>query len=157
MVAFVSSFLLAVLMVAAVMRYARRRPVGTPLTWGEAMFAATFVFFAMFWAYGVVAHQWLSWADNDLKWRSDAYLVGPASTAKLVIGGKTLMDFRNVPFNVSKQTIRDLVAVLIYGLFLGAHVTLWSTWQRRGELAQRRQKALEERTTAYGRPLARKA
>ena len=45
---------------------------GTPLTWGEAMVAATYVFFLMFWVYGVVPHQWLTWAQNELKWRSDA-------------------------------------------------------------------------------------
>src|SRR5687767_872580 len=36
-VAFVGSFVLAIAMVAAVYWYAQRRPIGAPLTWGDAM------------------------------------------------------------------------------------------------------------------------
>ncbi len=150
MVAFVGSLLLSLVMTGAIFRYAGRRPVGASLSWGEAMAAATFAFFLMFWVYGVVPHQWLSWADNELKWRSDAYLLGPSSTNSVPILSET-------PFNVSKQVVRDLVAVVIYGVFLGGHVALWSLWQNRGQRAEARQKAIEEQTTAYGRPLARKA
>ncbi len=150
MVAFVGSLLLSLVMTGAIFWYARRRPTGSPLSWGEAMAAATFAFFLMFWVYGVVPHQWLSWADNELKWRSDAYLLGPSSTSSLPILADT-------PVNVSKQVVRDLVAVVIYGVFLGVHVAMWGIWQNRGQRAERQQKALEERTTAYGRPLARKA
>ena len=38
-----------------------------------------------------------------------------------------------------------------------AQIALFSMWQGRGDAAARKQKAIEERTTAYGRPLARKA
>jgi hypothetical protein len=110
------------------------------------MAAATFIFFLMFWVYGVVPHQWLTWADNELGWRSDAYLIGPSAT--------TLQD---VPFNVSKQVIRDLVAVVIYGVFLGGHIALWAKWQARGRTAEAKRQAIAEKTTAYGRPLARKS
>ena len=148
MVAFVGSTLLSLLMGYAIVWYAKRRPVGTPLTWGEAMFAATYVFFLMFWVYGVVPHQWLTWADNELKWRSDAYLLGPSSTSTWPV-------LQNVPMNISKQALRDLVAVVIYGAFLTGHVALWAIWQGRGDAAQRKQKAIEERTTSFGRPLVR--
>ena len=85
MVAFVGSVALSIVMTAAILWYAKRRPVGTPVSWGEAMFAATYVFLLMFWAYGVVPHQWLTWADNELGWRSDAYLLGPNSTSTLAV------------------------------------------------------------------------
>lgn len=149
MTAFVASLLLTVLMSYGVLRYAKRRPVGTPLSWGEAMFAAAYVFFLMFVAYGIVPHQWLSWADNELKWRSDAYLLGPGSTSSLPI-------LQNVPFNVSRQTVRDVVAATIYGVYLAGHVALFSVWQGRGQAAERKQKEIEERTTVYGRPLVRR-
>ena len=68
MVAFVVSFAIAILGMVVVHLYGRHRPVGSPLTWGEAIFAATFVFFLMFWAYGVVPNQWLQWANNELGW-----------------------------------------------------------------------------------------
>ncbi|MEJ7583825.1 MAG: hypothetical protein WKF43_06985 [Acidimicrobiales bacterium] len=146
MVAFVGSLIVAFAMLGAIVWYGGRRAPGAPLTWGEAMAGSTYVFFLMFWAYGVVPHQWLSWADNELGWRSDAYLVGPSATF-----------LRDVPFNVSKQVIRDLVAVVIYGVFLGGHVALWAKWQARGRIAEAKQKAIAEQTTAYGRPLARRS
>jgi hypothetical protein len=132
-------------MTFVVLWYAKRRPVGTPLTWGEAMAAATFVFFFMFWVYGVVPHQWLTWSENELKFRSDAYLVGPSAT--------TLQQF---PINVSKEKLADTGAVILYGIFIGGQIALWSKWQHRGEALEAKRKAIEERTTAYGRPLARK-
>jgi hypothetical protein len=53
MVALVTSTLVMLVMVGAIFPYMKRRPVGTPLTWGEAMFASVYVFFILFWAYGV--------------------------------------------------------------------------------------------------------
>lgn len=147
MVAFVGSMLVSILLTAGVFWYAKRRPVGTPLSWGEAMAAATYVFFGMFWVYGVVPHQWLTYAESELGMRPDAYLAGPSGTGFL----------RDVPFNVSKETLSHLVAVIIYGVYLTLHVALWAVWQGRGDKAERKRKALEEKTTAYGRPLARKA
>ena len=67
MVAFTTSCLVLIAISAIGVWYGKRRPVGTPLTWGEAMVAAVYVFFVMFWAYGVVPHLWLAWADGDLQ------------------------------------------------------------------------------------------
>ena len=147
MVAFVGSMLIAVLLIASVFIYAPRRPVGTPLSWGQAMLAGTYSFFGLFWVYGVVPHQWLTWSENELGWRPDKYLAGPAGTGAL----------QEVPFNVSYQTLSHLIAVIIYGVFLGVNIALFAIWQGRGDKVERKRKALEEKTTAYGRPLARKA
>ena len=140
MVAFVFSFLVVVVGSGAIVAYAKRRPVGAPITWGEAMVAATFVFFIMFLAYGIVPHQWLTFADNELQWRADKLFLGWGSFAELF------------PFTITFRVIRDLVAVLIYGVFLGGHVALWSIWQNRGK---QKQKQLE--TSPYGRPLVKQA
>lgn len=146
MVAFIGSLIVSVLLLGVVLAVAKRRRVGADLSWGEAMVAATFVFFGLFWIYGVVPHQWLTWAENELSWRPDRYLAGPSGTGALT----------DVPFNVSYETLAHLIAVTIYAVFLGAQIALWSVWQGRGDKAERRRKALEEKTTAYGRPLARK-
>jgi hypothetical protein len=146
-VAFVGSVLISIVLVAIVFWYAPRRPVGTPLSWGQAMASSTFAFFGLFWVYGVVPHQWLTWSENELGWRPDKYLAGPSGTGSL----------QEIPFNVSYQTLSHLIAVVIYGVFLGLQIALWAIWQGRGDKAERKRKALEEKTTAYGRPLARKA
>ena len=140
MVAFVVSVLILLAMVAPIPLYARHRPVGTPLTWGEAMLAATYVFFIMFWAYGVVPHQWLTWADNELNWRPDKILNGP---------GNVLSDY--LPFTITYQTIRDLIVVVIYGIFLGGMIALWAIWQARGD----KKPGDEVQKSRFGRPLVR--
>jgi hypothetical protein len=140
MVALGASLIGLILSIGVVVLVARRRPVGTLLTWGEAMVAAVFVFAVMFIAYGILPHQWLNYADNELKWRSDKFLKGPADIVT------------HLPFKVTKEKIRDLIAVGIYVVGLGVHIYLWSYWQNRGKT---RPKALP--TSAFGRPLLKPA
>jgi hypothetical protein len=140
MVALVLSTLLLVLGTAAVVAYARRRPPGTFLSWGEAMVAAVFTFLLMGLAYGIVPHQWLTFADNELGWRSDKIVFGPGDV------------LTNIPFTITYQVIRDIIAAGIYIVFLGAQVAMWAVLQGRGKVKQR---ALP--TSSYGRPLVKKA
>ena len=119
MVAFIASVLVAVLLTALVIPVAKRRPVGTPLTWGEAMVASVYAFFLMFWVYGLVPHLFLTWAGNELGWRPDKLLLGPGGILK----PQTLGGFS--PITITYQTLRDILAVLIYVVFLGAQIGLW--------------------------------
>jgi Na+-driven multidrug efflux pump len=139
-VAFIFSVIVTLGCTGVVWAYGRRRPQGEPVTWGEAMIAATFVFFVLFLAYGVVPHQWLAWADNELNWRADRILEGP---------GKIL--HTGLPFAVTYQTIRDIIAAGIYIVFFGMHIALWVLWQKRGQ-----EKPKEIPTSPFGRPLVRK-
>jgi hypothetical protein len=140
-VAFVVSFVIGIAGIAAVVLYGRRRPIGAALTWGEAIAAASFAFFLMFWAYGVIPHQWLTFANNEWQWTPTKGLVGP---------NEILADA--LPFTLDYEKLRDLIVVLIYGLFLVAHVWLWAWWQGRGK-----KRPAELETSTYGRPLVRRA
>jgi hypothetical protein len=142
MVAFVIALLIGVAGCAGVIAYGRRRPQGSPLTWGEAMAAATFAFFLFLWWYGVIPHQWLAWADNELAWRPDKTVLGP---------GDILEPDRFVPFTISYQTIRDIIAAAIYGVGLALQIVMWAVWQGRGRV---REPATV--TSTYGRPLVRR-
>jgi hypothetical protein len=144
MFAFVLSMLVTIIPIVAALRYGRRRPVGTPVTWGEAMAAATLVFFVLFMAYGVVPHQWLTWADNELGWRSDRLLVGPGGIFATAL-----------PMELTYQVLRDIVVSIIYGGFLAVQVVLWKLWQDRGKARAPRRKELE--TSPFGRPLVKLA
>jgi hypothetical protein len=151
-VAFVFSILVMIGIVAITMRVGRRRPVGAPLTWGEAMAAGTFAFFAMFVAYGLVPHLWLTWADSELKWRPDVLLsdypfwgIELGFLAPVEAGGV-------VPLTISMATVRDLIAVLIHVALLVGQVWLWAWWQKRG-----RKPTTELVTSDYGRPLVKRA
>lgn len=146
MVAFALSAIVTVVLTGAVVAYMKRRPVGTPVTWGEAMFGAMIAFFLMFWVYGVVPHQWLAWADNELNWRSDKLFVGPGGVLRAQAQGGSF------PFTITYVVIRDLIAVGIYGVAIGGNVALWSMWQGRGKKAEAAE--VVERSS-FGRPLVR--
>ena len=152
MVAFVCSILILVGVVAIAMRVGRTRPVGAPLTWGEAMAAGTFTFFGMFVAYGLVPHLWLTWADSELKWRPDVLLAEyPWLGVKL---GFLLPQDKGgaFPMTISMQTLRDLLAVVLYIILLGGQMWLWGWWQKRGT-----KPSTELVTSDYGRPLVKRA
>ncbi len=144
MVAFVTALLIGSLGCGAVIVCGRRRPVGAPLTWGQAMAAAAFAFLMFFWWYGVIPNQWLNWADNELRWRSDAFLLqhgqGPFGLA-----------WSWQPLDFPKQTVRDIIVVGIYGLGLTLHIVMWAVWQGRAK-----ERPLEIPASRYGRPLVRK-
>jgi len=151
-VAFICSILIVAALVAIAMWVGKRRPPGTPYTWGEAMVGATYAFLGFFWAYGLVPHLWLTWADSELKWRPDVLLSEyPFWGVKLEFmapqekGG-------NIPMSINMQTLRDLIAVLIYVGLLGFNMWLWAWWQKRGQKA-----STEVATSDYGRPLVKKA
>jgi hypothetical protein len=139
-VAFTGSLIVTGLMAAGVLWYAKRRPVGTPLTWGEAMASATYVTFALFWAFAVVPHQWLTYAEGELAMRSDAILAGPGSTG--------LMEWS--PIVITKQTLSDLIAVHLYLIAFVLSVWLWAKWQNRGK-----DDNTSVETSAYGRPIVK--
>ena len=141
MVAFVTSSLIGLLGVGLVVWYSRRRPQGQPVSWGEAMAASFAVFFLITWWYAVIPHQWLTWADNELRWRSDTVLLGP---------GDIFEPNRFIPFTITKQVVRDIVVVLIYVAGLLGQIALWAVWQGRGKI-----KEPVARST-YGRPLVRR-
>jgi hypothetical protein len=151
MVAFVTSCLVFLVATGAVMRYGQRRPPGTPVTWGEAMVAGVVVFGLMMLGYAIIPNQWLLWADNELGWRKDAFGIPNPFGKSFFEDGITF--FGRGRIIVTKEAIRDLIAVVIYGVVLGMNIALWSKWQKRGQKKERP----ELTTSRYGRPLVRKA
>ena len=149
MVAFIASLIITALMVAVIVLVARRREPGTPLTWGEAFAAGTFVFGLLFLLYGVVPHQWLAWADNELGWRSDSIGI-PTPFGRLFEDGLTFGGRGRVL--ITAQSVRDVIAAGIYIAGLGVNFWMWLWWQKRG----RKPATAELPTSAYGRPLVRK-
>ena len=151
MVAFVFSLLLMIVMIGICLWFGTRRPPGAPFTWGEAFVTGTWVFAIMLLAYGVVPHQWLTFADNDLLWRADKLMVGISSGG--VVWGNDARDLGGSGrILVNYQAIRDIIAAVLYIVFLAGQVWLWSVWQKRG-----RTKPEVEVSSAFGRPVVRKA
>jgi hypothetical protein len=151
--AFLSSLIVLFLAVGICLYVGSRRPIGTPLTWGEAMLAATFVFAIMLLAYGIAPHQWLAYADNTLLWRPDKLLVG-VSSAGVVWGAKAKTLGGTGRILINYQALRDIIAATLYIVFLGGQMVLWSVWQKRG---RKKPGDVEEARSRFGRPVLRKA
>jgi hypothetical protein len=149
-VALISAFLVGFIGVAVIMWYGNRRSVDAEVSWGQAAAGAAFSFFLMFWWYGVIPHQWLTWSGNELNWRPDAILFAPGQW-DTIFGIDLPGTFP--PFTMSKETLAHIIVVAIYGMALTLNVFLFVWWQNRG---QRRERALATvPTSRYGRPLVR--
>ena len=146
MVALVVSILFAVIMAGGVEWYANRRPVGTPVTWAEAMVGSVYVFFILFLVFGVIPHQWLTLAENEWSFRADRLFdAGGLLTAKSQGGW--------FPFDITLRVVSDTVAALIYIVFLGGMQKMWGRWQSRDQRAEAGSAVV---TSTYGRPLVKR-
>ena len=147
-VAFLFSFVLATGLALLSIPYSKRRPKGTPVSWGESMLAAVYVFGTMFLAFGVVPHQWIDHSDKNLGWTKAKIIYGPGGILKpKALGGW-------FPFTLQYEAVRDTVVVLIHVFYFGLLMYLWSRWQKRGDAAA---KGTAVETSTYGRPLVKKA
>ncbi|MEM1334950.1 MAG: hypothetical protein AAGG08_15990 [Actinomycetota bacterium] len=144
--AFLVSLIASVILSMLIVLYGKRRPVGKPVSWGEAMAGSTYVFFTLFVCYGIMPHQFITHADADLAWTKDKLIFGPAGILKPESQGGWL------PLTLQYEAIRDTVVVLLHAMFFALHIWIAVWWQKRGEV-----KAKELPTSSYGRPLVKKA
>ncbi|BAN00713.1 hypothetical protein [Ilumatobacter coccineus] len=144
--AFIASFLASVLLSLALIPYGKRRPIGTPFTWGEAMLGATYIFGVLFLSYGIMPHQFIDHADKNLGWSKDKLIYGPGGILKAEAEGGWL------PLTLQYEAVRDTVVVLLHAFMFGLHIFLAIWWQKRGQNATK-----ELPTSTYGRPLVKKA
>ena len=151
MVALVVSTVMLIAGIMLVFAVGKRRPPGTPVTWGEAYLGGTFIFALLLLAYGVVPHQWLTFADNQLLWRPDKLMIGISGDGVTI--GNAAADMGGTGrIIVNAQAVRDIIAAVIYIVFLGVQIWLWSVWQKRGRKAPE-----VELSSRFGRPVMRKA
>jgi hypothetical protein len=108
-------------------------------TWAEAMVGAMVVFALFTLAYGVIPHEWLTFANSYLNWGTDQFVAHPFD--RLV----------KLPYSA----IRDIVATLIYVVAIAANIVLWLKWQARltPAPAAEQGEATVVRTSRFGRPL----
>jgi hypothetical protein len=139
---FFISLLLCVLSGVIFMWLVRRPKSELPPTWAQSMLGATAVFALFLLVYGVVPHEWLTWADSSLKLRED----------------RILFDTGAVEF--SGRALRDIVASLIYIVFLVLNTVMWIMWQKRGTAKPKASPAAATPepagTSAFSRPVTKK-
>jgi hypothetical protein len=149
-VRYIASVVVLMLLLIPFFWYADKRKPGAPLTWGEAMVAATYAFFLLFWLYGVVPHEFLNWADSELAWRPDKKVIGPEGT-----WASWWSFWESIPLTIHLQIFRDIIVTVLYGVGLGALVWAFAFWNDRAKKAAAAGEV--EPVSAYGRPLVTKA
>jgi hypothetical protein len=139
---FFISLLLCVLSFGVFMRLVRRPKSELPPTWAQSMAGATTVFALFLLIYGVVPHEWLTWADSGLNLREDRILIDTWA-----------IDF-------SGRALRDIVATFFYIFFLGMNTWMWIAWQKRGTAKPKAAPAAATPepagTSAFSRPVTKK-
>jgi hypothetical protein len=139
---FFISLLLTVACGAVFMRLVKRPKSELPATWAQSMVGALAVFALFLLVYGVVPHEWLTWADSKLGLRED----------------KILLDTRPIKF--SGRALRDIVAATLYIVFLGLNTVMWIMWQKRGTAKPKPAPATATPepagTSAFSRPVTKK-
>jgi hypothetical protein len=139
---FFISLLLCVIAFAIFMRLKERPKSELPPTWAESMLGALAVFALFLLIYGVVPHEWLTWCDSKLNLRSDRILLSTR------------------PVKITGQTLRDIVAALLYIVFLGINTWMWIAWQKRGTAKPKAAAAAATPepagTSAFSRPVTKK-
>lgn len=156
MVAFSASVIVDVALILIAMAVLRRRPRGTPVTWGEAFVGATFLWAIFLLTYAVVPHQFITMCDKDFGWRSDTFGIPTGPFYPLFgrhnLWAKGVTFFGHGRVMVNQQTVRDFIVSNIYIVGLVAHVMLWGWANRRGDKG-----AEVVPVSPYGRPLVKKA
>ena len=94
-----------------------------PTTWAEAMAGAVGVFFLMTLAYGIIPHEWITFSDKYLQWTPDKPV------------------FETYAIKPNYQQLRDLIVVMIYGVFFLLNLRVWVLWQ--GRLVPKPEPAVE--------------
>ena len=139
---FFISLLLTALAFVAFQRLVKRPKSELPATWAQSMLGALAVFALFLLVYGVVPHEWLTWADSKLGLRED----------------KILLNTRPIKF--SGRALRDIVAATLYIIFLGFNTVMWIQWQKRGTAKPKAAAASATPepagTSAFSRPVTKK-
>lgn len=145
-VAIVLQLVVMLVIMAMIERPGPRRP----LTWPMAMLGAVAVAGVSLLAFGSVPHEWITFADAELNW-------GRRDLVMFDLPGV-------IPFDISRMAVRDIIEAGMYTQSFAAALGFWLLWQRRHQMAEEKEQALQAReerrlepagTSAYGRPLAR--
>jgi hypothetical protein len=152
-------FTLGLVATAGVIRTPKRS--SEPPTWAQTVLGAMFVWSMFALGYGVIPHEWLTFANSYLNWDSSFYVVHHGQLAANL-----------PPFDITRDKVADSVAAVIYVVVLGLNIAFFAAWQKRkvaepategdtastdagpitgGSVFSRLRRS--KRTSAYGRPV----
>lgn len=144
MTALLVSIFVSFVMVGLFGLWSKRRGADNHMSWGESGVLSVYMMGLIVIIFGIVPHQWLTLAENEWSFRADRIWDAWGLITAQSQGGW-------FPFEVTYRVLSDSVAALIYIVYLGAMILLWTQWQGRGDV-----KKAELPTSTYGRPLVKR-
>lgn len=125
------------------------KPAGYKATWAECYLGAVGTFAVMALAYGVVPHEWMTFANGYLRWGDTSKFVWQSSQDMLFFPW-------HWPFNLDYPAVRDIVVSGLYGVLLGANIALFAQWQKRNQVVEAPPAdTTPTKRSRFGRPLRR--
>ena len=126
-------------------------PAGKQASWAATYAGAVAVFALLALAYGVVPHEWMTFANGYLRWGDTSKFVWQSSQDMLFFPW-------HWPFNLDYPAVRDIIVSGIYGVLLGANIALFAQWQKRNQVVEAPPAdATPTKRSRFGRPLRRAA
>jgi hypothetical protein len=135
----------------------RPKKSNEPATWAAAFLGSLLVWALFALGYGVIPHEWLTFANSYLGFDTTTFVLRENSV---------------VPFSITRDKLADAVAAGIYGVVLVINIWLFALWQKRkvaeplvavegapeepmtgGSPLARMRARREARTSAFGRPV----
>jgi hypothetical protein len=127
------------------------KPADHKATWVECFLGAVATFALMTLAYGVIPHEWLTFANGYLEWGDTSKFIWQSSQDMLFFPWQW-------PFNLDYPALRDIVVSIIYGAMLGLNVVLFVLWQKRNVVVEKpAPDTMPAKRSRFGRPLRRGA
>lgn len=112
------------------------------MTWARATVGAMITWLALLFFFGIVPSEWLNFAQTDLEWGNDTFLVVPPI---LVLGNTVEISYTTVKDTISQTYVLGMLAV-------GAIVAIQIQRIKEGRPASA--KPVEQKSP-YGRPLVK--
>ncbi|MEI7999740.1 MAG: hypothetical protein WCI50_00170 [Actinomycetes bacterium] len=127
------------------------RPEGYKATWAECYLGAVGAFALLALAYGVVPHEWMTFANGYLRWGDTSQFLWRS--------GQDMLFFPwHWPFNLDYPALRDIAVSGLYGVLLGLNIALFAQWQKRNQVVEApAADSTPTKRSRFGRPLRRAA
>ncbi len=126
------------------------QPADHQASWAACFAGAVAVFALMTLAYGIVPHEWMTFANGYLQWGDTSKFLFQSNQDMLIFPWSW-------PFSMDYPALRDIVVSGIYVVLLGLNVMLFVKWQSRNTVpdAAPAPDTAPAKRSRFGRPVRR--
>jgi len=132
------------------------KPADHTATWVECFLGAVGTFALMTLAYGVIPHEWLTFANSYMKMGDNSHFF--LQRGQWIETDWFGQGIHVPPFNIDMPAIRDIIVTGIYIAMLSLNIFLFAAWQKRNVVVEApAPDTTPAKRSRFGRPLRRGA